>query len=101
VGGSALILYEGNWARAEEAVCSLQESASSRYGVGIGLGEDRELTEDDDDEIEVEVDRSGQVVFDTASNNIDTDSDDEKPPRLTTLSLIDFWAYLICAWTGT
>ena len=97
VGGSALILYEGNWARAEEAV---QESASSHYGVGIGLEEDRELTEDDD-EIEVKVDKSGQVVFDTASNNIDTDSDDEKPPRLTTLSLIDFCAYLICVWTGT
>ena len=85
VGGSALILYEGDWA------CALQESASSRYGVGIGPGEDRELDEDDDEEIEVQVDESGQVVFDTASNNVDTDSDEEKqPPRLATLSLIDF-----------
>ena len=49
VGGSALILYEGDWA------CALQESASSRYGVGIGPGEDRELDEDDDEEIEVHV----------------------------------------------
>jgi len=91
VGGSALILYEGDWARAEEAARALQESASSRYGVGIGPGEDRELDEDDDEEIEVEVVESGQVVFDTASNNVDTDSDEEnQPPRLVTLSLIDF-----------
>ncbi|KIM50975.1 hypothetical protein SCLCIDRAFT_96338, partial [Scleroderma citrinum Foug A] len=73
-GGSVLILYEGDWARAEEAARILQE----------------ELTEDDDEEIEVEVDESGQVVFDTASSDVDTDSDEEEQPRLVTLSLIDF-----------
>ncbi|KAL4066136.1 hypothetical protein V8B97DRAFT_2068385 [Scleroderma yunnanense] len=89
VGGSVLILYEGDWARAEEAARTLQDPTSVCDSVGIGPGEDSSLVEDEDDEeVEVEIDESGQVIFDTAT---DIDSDEEKPPpRLATLSLIDF-----------
>ena len=91
VGGSALIVYEGDWARAEEAAQALQNDGSAHYGVGIGPGEDEVFVEEDDDEIEVEVDESGQIVFDAVASSADADSDEEKqPPRLATLALIDF-----------
>ncbi|KAG6332882.1 hypothetical protein ID866_6207 [Astraeus odoratus] len=79
VGGSVLIIYEGDWTRAE-----LAAKASSN-------GSAPTTTEDDDDEeVEVEVDEQGQIVFDTVMTDSDDDDDDEQPPRFFTVSLIDF-----------
>ncbi|KAG1725016.1 uncharacterized protein EDB91DRAFT_1062511 [Suillus paluster] len=75
VGGSLLIVYEGDWERASKAV-----SAPS----GTGTTE-----EDDDEEVEVEIDENGQIVLESIPDEA-TEGEEEPQAPLCSLSLIDF-----------
>ncbi|KAI6142227.1 hypothetical protein BKA82DRAFT_1007807 [Pisolithus tinctorius] len=112
VGGSILIIYEGDWARAEKAVRTLEgnsdlNSKPTAAGEGLGRNEEGSLDEEDEDEeetITVEVDESGHLMLDDVvatspvvesfeENDDDDeceDEDEEDDPRLFRLSLIDF-----------
>ncbi|KAI6143426.1 hypothetical protein BKA82DRAFT_34817 [Pisolithus tinctorius] len=112
VGGSILIIYEGDWARAEKAVRTLAgdsdlNSKPTAAGEGLGRNEEGPLDEEDEDEeetITVEVDESGHLILDDVvatspvvesfeENDDDDeceDEDEEDDPRLFRLSLIDF-----------
>ncbi|KIN97615.1 hypothetical protein M404DRAFT_970463 [Pisolithus tinctorius Marx 270] len=73
VGGSILIIYEGDWARAEKAVRTLEGDSdlnrkSTAAGEGLGRNEEEgSLNEEDEDEEEmvaVEVDENGYPILD-------------------------------------
>jgi len=84
VGGSVLIIYEGDWERA---------AAASGYGGGpVEVESDEEEAESD--QIEVEVDEQGEIVVEsipgeTSEVSSEASSTDQRP-RLYTISLIDF-----------
>lgn len=85
VGGSVLIVYEGDWETA---------AAASGRGGGPENFEEEESEEDggaESDLIEVEVDEQGEIIMgsETSESSSETSSTD-LPPRLYTISLIDF-----------
>ncbi|KAI6154562.1 hypothetical protein BKA82DRAFT_4510311 [Pisolithus tinctorius] len=112
VGGSILIIYEGNWAPAEKAVRTLEgdsdlNSKPTVAGEGLSRNEKGALDEEDEDEedtITVEVDESGHVILNdvvTTSPVVESfeeedddddceDEDEEDDPCLFRLSLFDF-----------
>lgn len=87
VGGSVLIIYEGDWERA---------AAASGRGGGPGSLEDMENEEDEgveSDEIEVEVDEQGGIIMESTPGDTSASSSSsctDPQPRLYTISLIDF-----------
>lgn len=88
VGGSVLIIYEGDWERA---------AAASGRGGGPDSLEEVETEEDEEtgsDQIEVEVDEQGEIITesipDGTSETSSTSSCTDPQPRLYTISLIDF-----------
>jgi len=88
VGGSVLIIYEGDWERA---------AAASGRGGGPGSPEETENEEDEEvesDQIEVEVDEQGKISMEaTSSSTSDASSSSsctDQHPRLYTISVIDF-----------
>jgi len=87
VGGSVLIIYEGDWERA---------AAASGRGGGPGSPEETENEEDkevESDQIEVEVDEQGEISMEaTSSSTSDASSSSctDQHPRLYTISVIDF-----------
>jgi len=81
VGGSILIMYEGDWERASKALTT------------PSLTDTTEADEDDDDdEVEVEIDENGQVVLESIpSEMIDEEEEEgEHQAPLCSVSLIDF-----------
>ncbi|KAG6375733.1 hypothetical protein JVT61DRAFT_2579 [Boletus reticuloceps] len=83
VGGSVLIIYEGDWERA---------AAASGYGGGPG---DVEVESgEEEDQIEVEVDEQGEIVVESIPGETFEASSEgssiDQRPRLYTISLIDF-----------
>lgn len=88
VGGSVLIVYEGDWERA---------AAASGRGGGPSGFEDVETEEDDEAEngqLEVEVDEQGEIIMesipDDTSETTSSFACTDPQPRLYTVSLIDF-----------
>ncbi|KAH0830094.1 hypothetical protein J3R83DRAFT_1429 [Lanmaoa asiatica] len=86
IGGSVLIIYEGDWERA---------SAASGRGGGPSSLDEVESEEDDgaeSDQIEVEVDEQGEIVMESIPGPSETSSSScmDPQPRLYTISLIDF-----------
>ncbi|KIJ05274.1 inositol-polyphosphate multikinase [Paxillus involutus ATCC 200175] len=88
VGGSVLIIYEGDWERA---------AASLGRGGGPGsLEEDQEDQEDEGEQIEVEVDENGEILVDSipdiseSSTVSSSSTSDAEERRLYTVALIDF-----------
>jgi 1D-myo-inositol-tetrakisphosphate 5-kinase/inositol-polyphosphate multikinase len=77
IGGSILIVYEGDWVRASKVF-------STPPGTGTMEEED-----DDDDEVEVEIDENGQIVLESIPDEA-MDEEDENEAPLCSLSLIDF-----------
>ncbi|KIK16409.1 hypothetical protein PISMIDRAFT_267780 [Pisolithus microcarpus 441] len=110
VGGSILIIYEGDWASAEEAArtsedVSIPIGKSTASGEGLGRNERGAPDEESEDEetMTVEIDEHGRLIFeDVAGSPIaesfeendvddgDEESEDEDEPHLFRLSLIDF-----------
>ncbi|KAI6109109.1 SAICAR synthase-like protein [Pisolithus croceorrhizus] len=110
VGGSILIIYEGDWASAEKAART-SESVSlngktTASSEGLDGNERGAFDEEGEDEemITVEIDENGQLILDDVvaaspvaesfeendDDDGDEDSEDEDEPRLFKLSLIDF-----------
>ena len=88
VGGSVLIIYEGDWERA---------AAASGRGGGPDSLEEVESEEDEgaeSDQIEVEVDERGEIIMESipgsTTETSSSCSSTDPQPRLYTLSLIDF-----------
>ncbi|KAG8217054.1 hypothetical protein J3R82DRAFT_4938 [Butyriboletus roseoflavus] len=88
VGGSVLIVYEGDWERA---------IAASGRGGGPDSLEEVETEEDEEtesDQIEVEVDEQGEIIMESISGSTTETSSScsctDPQPRLYTISLIDF-----------
>lgn len=88
VGGSVLIIYEGDCERA---------AAASGRGGGPGNQEEVESEEDeetDDEQFEVEVDEQGEIIMDSTLDETSESSSEvsymDPEPRLYTVSLIDF-----------
>lgn len=87
VGGSVLIIYEGDRERA---------AAASGRGGGPGSLEDVEDEVDDEaesDQIEVEIDEQGEIVMESTpgdTSEASSSSCTDPQPRLYTISLIDF-----------
>ncbi|KAG1884674.1 hypothetical protein F4604DRAFT_1731491 [Suillus subluteus] len=75
VGGSVLIVYEGDWERAWKALSTPSGTATTE--------------EDEDDEIEVEIDENGQIVLESIPDEAIEEEDEPQAP-LCSLSLIDF-----------
>jgi 1D-myo-inositol-tetrakisphosphate 5-kinase/inositol-polyphosphate multikinase len=75
VGGSVLIVYEGDWERASKAFSTPSETATTE--------------EDEDDEIEVEIDENGQIVLESIPDEAIEEEEEPEAP-LCSLSLIDF-----------
>ncbi|OJA08942.1 hypothetical protein AZE42_07503 [Rhizopogon vesiculosus] len=80
IGGSILIVYEGDWARASKVFSTPS---------GTGTTEEEE-EDDDDDEVEVEIDENGQIVLESIPDEAMDEDEDEKGAPLCSLSLIDF-----------
>ncbi|KAI6110867.1 SAICAR synthase-like protein [Pisolithus croceorrhizus] len=109
VGGSVLIIYEGDWACAEKAARTSQ-STSVLNGDATALGEGLDGNErgafdeegEDEEPITVEIDEHGHLLddvvaaspvaesFEENDDDDDDDEEDEDEPRLFRLSLIDF-----------
>ncbi|OAX34997.1 SAICAR synthase-like protein [Rhizopogon vinicolor AM-OR11-026] len=81
IGGSILIVYEGDWVRASKAFSTPS---------GTGMTEEEEEEDDDDDEVEVEIDENGQIVLESIPDEAMDEDEDEKEAPLCSLSLIDF-----------
>ncbi|KAF8548739.1 SAICAR synthase-like protein [Imleria badia] len=88
VGGSVLIIYEGDWETA---------TAASGRGGGPGSSEEVESEEDEgaeSDQIEVEVDEQGEIIMESSPCETSESSSEasfaDLQPRLYTVSLIDF-----------
>ncbi|KAG1805784.1 uncharacterized protein BJ212DRAFT_1390238 [Suillus subaureus] len=75
VGGSALIVYEGDWERASKALSTSSGTATTE--------------EDEDDEVEVEIDENGQIVLESIPDEAIEEEEEPQAP-LCSLSLIDF-----------
>lgn len=75
VGGSVLIVYEGDWERASKAPSTPSGTAMTE--------------EDEDDEVEVEIDENGQIVLESIPDEAIEEEDEPQAP-LCCLSLIDF-----------
>ncbi|KAI5990883.1 hypothetical protein EDD15DRAFT_1133704 [Pisolithus albus] len=109
VGGSILIIYEGDWESAEKAARTSEDvSIGKATAEGEGLGGNERGAADDEGEdeetITVEVDEHGHLILDDVvtgspiaesfeeneADDADEESEDEDEPRLFRLSLIDF-----------
>lgn len=75
VGGSVLIVYEGDWERASTAISTPSGTAAT--------------SEDEDDEVEVEIDENGQIVLESIPDEAIEEEEEHQAP-LCSLSLIDF-----------
>lgn len=75
VGGSVLIVYEGDWERASTAFSTPSGTAAT--------------SEDEDDEVEVEIDENGQLVLESIPDEAIEEEEEHQAP-LCSLSLIDF-----------
>lgn len=75
VGGSVLIVYEGDWERASKAHSTPSGTAATE--------------EDEDDEVEVEIDENGQIVLESIPDEAIEEEEEHQAP-LCLLSLIDF-----------
>ncbi|KAG1749453.1 inositol polyphosphate kinase-domain-containing protein [Suillus lakei] len=75
VGGSVLIVYEGDWERASKAISTPSGTAMTE--------------EDEDDEMEVEIDENGQIVLEFIPDEAIEEEEEHQAP-LCSLSLIDF-----------
>lgn len=75
VGGSVLIVYEGDWERASKAL-------STPSGTAVA-------EEDEEDEVEVEIDENGQIVPESIPDEAIEEEEEHQAP-LCSLSLIDF-----------
>lgn len=82
VGGSILIIYEGDWDRASKVL-----STPSRTGPM-----EKDDDEEQEEEIEVEIDENGQVVLESIPNEVmdEEEEEEEEQAPLCSLSLIDF-----------
>jgi 1D-myo-inositol-tetrakisphosphate 5-kinase/inositol-polyphosphate multikinase len=80
VGGSVLIVYEGDWERASKALSTPPRASTT------------EEDDDDDDEVEVEIDENGQIILESIPDEAVDEEEEEKEPQapLCSLSLIDF-----------
>jgi 1D-myo-inositol-tetrakisphosphate 5-kinase/inositol-polyphosphate multikinase len=75
IGGSVLIVYEGDWERASKAFSTPSGTATTE--------------EDEDDEVEVEIDENGQIVLESTPDE-EIEEEEEHQAPLCSLSLIDF-----------
>ncbi|KAG0696989.1 hypothetical protein DFH29DRAFT_948659 [Suillus ampliporus] len=77
VGGSILIVYEGDWERASNAISAPSGTARTE--------------EDEDEEVEVEIDENGQIVLESIPDETtEEEEEEERQAPLCSLSLIDF-----------
>ncbi|KAI6009648.1 hypothetical protein F5J12DRAFT_935082 [Pisolithus orientalis] len=106
IGGSVLIIHEGNWVRAEtavwrpEGISVLNDKPTASDEFGLGRKEAVALYEEDEDEdkITVELDEHGPLdgvvatspVVECFEDNDDEDEAEEDDSPLFALSLIDF-----------
>ncbi|KAI5993134.1 hypothetical protein F5J12DRAFT_897056 [Pisolithus orientalis] len=106
IGGSVLIIHEGNWVRAEtavwrpEGISVLNDKPTASDEFGLGRKEAVALYEEDEDEdkITVELDEHGPLdgvvatspVVEYFEDNDDEDEAEEDDSPLFALSLIDF-----------
>lgn len=81
VGGSILIVYEGDWERAWKTLSMPSGTATTE--------EEEEEDDDDDDEVEVEIDENGQLVLESIPDEA-IEEEEEHQALLCSLSLIDF-----------
>jgi len=77
VGGSILIVYEGDWERASKALSTPSGALTT------------EEEDSDDDEVEVEIDENGQIILESIPDEV-MDEEEEHQAPLCSLSLIDF-----------
>lgn len=77
VGGSILIVYEGDWERASKTLSTPSGALTT------------EEEDSDDDEVEVEIDENGQIVLESIPDEV-MDEEEEHQAPLCSLSLIDF-----------
>ncbi|KAG2066385.1 SAICAR synthase-like protein [Suillus decipiens] len=79
IGGSILIIYEGDWERASKALSTPSKTATI---------EDDE--DDEDDEVEVEIDENGQIILESIPDEAIEEEEEEPEAPLCSLTLIDF-----------
>ncbi|KAG2139112.1 uncharacterized protein EDB93DRAFT_707894 [Suillus bovinus] len=79
VGGSVLIVYEGDWERASKVLSTPS---------GTTTTEDDD-DDDDEDEVEVEIDENGQIILESIPDEAIEEEEEHQAP-LCSLSLIDF-----------